>query len=988
VAHIDQLPRNALRQRVHALIIHAAACNIRPGEGVAFALLFIHSFALGASLVFLETPANALFLQQFSAAIVPYVYMLTAVITALLGYGYARLEARLAPAQLLMATLTFFMVGTGLLYGALWCSNAKWLAMGLLVWKDVQWVLADMEFWALAGRLFNVRQGKRLFGLIGTGEVIASIVGGFSVPLVVQTTGTLNLLLLSVVSMVAALGVLLYTIRRFADRFVPSQSQPEHHKETRPLPQLFQERYIGLFFSLSILAIIGFFFIDYVFYDQAASAFPDKDALASFFGVFFAVLGLVELTSKACVSGPLLMRYGLSFGLLALPVINTLTTGVAIATSMLFGSTGLFLWVVVGLKLVDEGLRNSMQTLTFRLLYQPLPESKRLRIQALRESIVEPTFIGFSGALLLFLTSTLAFKALHLLVIVFVILLACIGISVLLRQEYMRTLMQALEKKQLRELFISPRDSASMQVLQAGLRSPNASVVFHGLRFLVDNDHPALESFLVELLHHPEQRVRLHALEHLAQRRSASALAVVSTLAAHDPSASVRGSALRTLCTIGEAEAVDTVLPYLADPAPEVRKGVLIGLLKSGSIDGMLTAGTALHQLLEAPDAAERKLVALVLGEVGIFNFYQPLLKLLRDSHVEVQIAALEAAGKVKHVKLVPLMLEHLLQPHVRTVAFSALTQFGADAIPVLEMVFTNAEQPPAVRSRMAQICGRIGGDKALSMLKRHLDVADKSMYSHVLSSLALCKYQASEVERPQIEAAITAEVEAAAWALAAAADLGTEAITAVLRRALFQEVHKNQEHLLFLLSFVYDAEPILHARSTLTSTLPEKRANALEMLDTLITQPLRSLVFPLLDDIATDERRMRLAALFPQPRLEPGARLGDIINGSAKRVTSWTKACALHVVGKLRVPGLRDCLVAALSEPDPVVRETAAWALSELDPASYVGCAERVTAGPRRCRLPYDGVAPQRLAIELHTSQVSRLHNMIATRQEEHPSC
>jgi ATP:ADP antiporter, AAA family len=621
-------------QRWHTWCIYATVGQIRPGEGMACLLLLLHSFALGAAGVFLDTPANTLFLHQFSVDTLPYVYMLTAAITALLGYGYARLEARLAPAQLLVATLAFLLGGTGLLYGALWVSEAPWLTLGLMVWKDVQWVFADIEFWALAGLLFNVRQGKRLFGLIGTGAVTASIAGGFSMPLVVQTTGTLNLLLLSVVSLVAALGVLLYTIRRFTGRFAPSEGQPEHQQETSPMLHLFQERYIGLFFSLSILAILGYYCLEYVFYDHLERAFLEQDALASFFGRYFALLGLIELTSNACVAGPLLLRYGLSFGLLALPVMNTLTTGVAIATGMLFGSTGRFLWVVVGLKLVDEVLRNSLQTLTFRLLYQPLPEGKRLRIQAVRESIVEPLAVGFSGAILLFLTSALAFEALQYLAIAGVLLLACVGLSLLLRQEYMWTLMQALEKKQLRELFISPRDSASMHVLQAGLRSPKASVVLHCLHFLVENDHPALE--------------------HLAQRRSASAIVTVSTLAAHDPAAAVRGRALRTLCAIGEAEVTDTVLPYLADPAPEVKQGALLGLLRNGSIDGMLAAGSTLHQLLASSDAADRTLAARVLGEVGIFNFYQPLLQLLRDRHVDVRTAALEAAGKIKHVKLVP----------------------------------------------------------------------------------------------------------------------------------------------------------------------------------------------------------------------------------------------------------------------------------------------------------------------------------------------
>ena len=51
----------------------------------------------------------------------------------------------------------------------------------------------DLEYWAVASRIYDVRQAKRLFGLIGTGEVIARIVGAFSVPLLVGWFGVAEL---------------------------------------------------------------------------------------------------------------------------------------------------------------------------------------------------------------------------------------------------------------------------------------------------------------------------------------------------------------------------------------------------------------------------------------------------------------------------------------------------------------------------------------------------------------------------------------------------------------------------------------------------------------------------------------------------------------------------------------------------------------------------------------------------------------------------
>ena len=56
-----------------------------------------------------------------------------------------------------------------------------WVAMILPVWYEVEWVLLNLEFWGLAGNLMHVRQGKRLFGLIGAGELIAGAIVGADV---------------------------------------------------------------------------------------------------------------------------------------------------------------------------------------------------------------------------------------------------------------------------------------------------------------------------------------------------------------------------------------------------------------------------------------------------------------------------------------------------------------------------------------------------------------------------------------------------------------------------------------------------------------------------------------------------------------------------------------------------------------------------------------------------------------------------------------
>ena len=54
--------------------------NIRPGEGKLVALMVAHSFFVGITISLLYTAASALFLGTFEARLLPYVYILTAII--------------------------------------------------------------------------------------------------------------------------------------------------------------------------------------------------------------------------------------------------------------------------------------------------------------------------------------------------------------------------------------------------------------------------------------------------------------------------------------------------------------------------------------------------------------------------------------------------------------------------------------------------------------------------------------------------------------------------------------------------------------------------------------------------------------------------------------------------------------------------------------------------------------------------------------------
>jgi HEAT repeat protein len=357
------------------------------------------------------------------------------------------------------------------------------------------------------------------------------------------------------------------------------------------------------------------------------------------------------------------------------------------------------------------------------------------------------------------------------------------------------------------------------------------------------------------------------------------------------------------------------------------------GLLRYAGIDGVFVAGWRLSSWMNSPDAADRKAAARVLGETGIPTFYRPLLSLLCDRDMAVRRAALAAAGKLVNPRLIPLLLTNLTSPEVRDHAAEALVRFGEAVIPALEKVWGQPDCSRPLRLRLAHVCGRVGGPKGIEMLLKHIDSRDRYTRNRVLSSLVLCRYRAAAEQAGRIKDRILKEAEAVTWALAALADLGCEEPVRPLSSALSQEVKAAQERVLYLLSFLYPASAILRAKNGLESEASEKRAEALEMIDNLVSADLKQVVCSLLDDVSAEDRLRTLGARFPQQAMGRNARLTEIITQSPSVSTFWIKTCALFAAGKAGATECCHALEAALPHPDPLVRETAAWALSVTRP-------------------------------------------------------
>ena len=163
--------------------------DIRPGEGLPVLLSFSYIGVVIASYVLARAIRNGLFIEAYGPFALVYVAAASPVVLSLFVPAYTILAARLGARRVTTATLLFFSLNVLVLWYAFRHEPTPRLSAVFYVWVNCFGVIAPVHAWSYASSLFDTRQAKRLFGLIGSGASLGAIVGGFLARMLVEPLG-------------------------------------------------------------------------------------------------------------------------------------------------------------------------------------------------------------------------------------------------------------------------------------------------------------------------------------------------------------------------------------------------------------------------------------------------------------------------------------------------------------------------------------------------------------------------------------------------------------------------------------------------------------------------------------------------------------------------------------------------------------------------------------------------------------------------------
>ncbi|MET0500346.1 MAG: Npt1/Npt2 family nucleotide transporter [Candidatus Binatia bacterium] len=915
--------------------------DIRPGEARRVGIMVSFLFFLLAANNVIKVVRDALFLSRFSISDLAHVYLLAALHAGVIIAGYTRYTARLPLYRLILGSNAFIISNVITFWLLIVVFNFAWSIYAFYVWSAIVSVLAVAQFWTFAGLIFTSREARRLFGIFSAGGSLGAILGGFGSGWAVNLfMGTNELFWLIGALYAGAFGVVWWAGKELSELQNPALKEVPTARETKvterasALAPIQASRYLQLIAGTIFVSVAVSTLIDFQFKAAAKMAYPSQDGLTAFFGFYYASVAIITFFSQVALTGKLLTAFGLIPSLFLLPV------------SLIAGSLGILLWPglfsTTATRLTDAVLRTSVNQSGMEILYLPLSATVKRQVKTFLDVVLQRLADGAAGLIVLFYAlfmmraepASLAYFSLG-----FIVLWAMFIFA--LRNGYVEALRTGLEAHAItwEGGEINYADKQTIEAVLQTLRKGDERALLFGLD-LAENLDPEIivPRLSPNLLQHPSPLVRSRSLKLFATSATPEKLKEIVRLL-EDKNGEVQAEAINVVCAIRKEDAIPLMRPYLESPDPRVQRSAIECLLHHGDAEIRGVAMATFRKMIANPGidgAAGRMEAARLMGDVNDPEFSGHLSKLIReDPSFSVIQEALAAAGKRKEATLLTEVIMRLCCPKTKSWARHSLIEYGEVAVETLKQALLDPNISRDIRLGIPRTLSKITSPAAMDALLSGLNQDDGSLRYKIILGLEEIARRLPNlpIDRHVIEKAIVAEARRYyrrfLICFALFGDRNDRSVNhgELLHQALVENMEREKERVLRLLSLIYPPEDIGSATSAMRSGSPAKQAQAIEFLDNLLTGDVKRHVFPLFDDAPATERFERLLALLELRSFDGETALQELL----KQDDVWLKAATLWEIGLRGLRDFREELQHYLNSPEPVLKETAALVMSRI---------------------------------------------------------
>jgi AAA family ATP:ADP antiporter len=870
--------------------------GIEPGEESMVSMLLTQSVFLGIFFGTFDISAHSLFLSIFDEKMMARGYVVSGLAGIILTTIYTRLQTRLIFREFATINLIFVTLLTFVLWFLLLLAPSHWVVFMVFILLGPLNILAMLGFWGTTGRIFTLRQGKRLFNLVDAGLIIGIIISCYAIPMLLSLNfKSHNILLISAAALMAGSVIQMLIGKRFLKESVKSSSISESFSKKRSVFVQFRyDRYIrimGIFIALSVMTA---FFVQYSFMAVTREQYPAEVDMARFLGFFIGSMMIFTLLIKLLVFSYLIRNYGLKTCLVLSPVLVAAFTVVAVLIGMLMGYTPassgfmLFFMLLALSRLFSRSLKDSIELPSCKVIYQTIDENIRFEVQSGLNGTVNEIAALSSGLLLAFLGIISFIKLIHFSLVLFIITILWVLVATKLYSGYRKSIREALE---------SGRDTRAERI-NNGKPADFKNRFAAGMTFrreyfdLISGNKTSEELKNNELL-------RNLILEYADAEKDINLLPVVKSIS--------------------------------ADPASE---------------DERQRSLIVVENLKYILSSVHKKFDKILDAQKMLADSRQPqtthILRLLREKSVESRKVGIYMIGKFRFADLIPEVCSCLNNPETNVPATAVLKSFGNEATQELERYFMKSSGNTRISKTILQLLGDDCRIENMNFLFLCLWSSSRQIREIALKYLISCKFKAPDEDKDRLHQLISDVIGVMVWNLSARISLQRRS-DKLLLEALELEIAGWNTFLFNLLSITYDPGSVQRIRENLESGTVESLNFALEIIDIVIDEVIKPKLIPLLDIISDEEKVKSLYQFYPGEVPVYDKLVEDIINRDYNLFGIWIRACAIRNIPQVENENLAESLVALMFSPEIILQEESARLINRSGKELYKSASRRL---------------------------------------------
>ncbi|MGD2245330.1 MAG: MFS transporter [Candidatus Aminicenantes bacterium] len=827
--------------------------DIKPGEELLCFFLFSYFFLITFPYSIIKSVNEAKYLIELGSLKLPIAYLSTAVLMGFIVALHSKFQLRLTRRTLIISTLIFFIL-TCPLFTLFFFKRWNWVPLAFWVWTNVFILVQMTQFWILVNDFFNPREAKRLIGFFGSGGILGGIVGGLFAGILARYV--VDFLLLFATGFIILNCVFINYVFQWRKRHQENQDPPERD---RPEPDsekinvrfnlgfdtVRRNSYLLLLAAMVALTEIISTFVDWQSKNLIDLGIRDVD-LTSFFGYFHAGMLVFSLFLQLFLTSSFIKRYGIRVALLIFPL------------SLLLCSLGIAVFPVIVFAILikgsDRSLSFSINQSVRELLYIPISSRLKYRAKIFIDMFLNRFAKGVGALILLAFifilqkslsesTQTIEFLQQNVIqrvriVSIFSTLLILVWVIIILKvsKEYTQTVKKKLKTRWERAESVLDQklDVDFMKLVLDTLEDKDRSEVLYAMDLYDLKKKDKLTPEVQKLISDKPEEMKAASLDVLFQPEGAS------------PVPRMEGSLIdetmdQEIQEIMQLETYREVMKDYMDKVLETEKeGTETARMELAKGIGFMEAGSPLVEKLD---------------------------DLIADKSPNVSRFAMESAAKLKSREFLPSIIEKLKAPLTRSDASGALEKYGIKIIGTLSDYLADEEENLEIRRALVSVLAKTRNQEAADFLSQELARKEKEIDSDIIDALDKIRSEKTDIRfseeliMPRIMRIIESQYRSLLEYTSSKQKIPAHQKT---REEDKKDFSISLMDVFKLLGLIYPYEDVIKAYQNIDLGTKDSIAYAVELLDNTLSNEMKTLLFPLIENLSMEERVMRCKELLP----------------------------------------------------------------------------------------------------------------------------